>query len=199
MTRRAVVALLHPIRWQPPGVAPARWRRALVEDTVDLLTSLNEVTPAIAYGGADRELADAVVWPGMARYELAEPSVAGALAAASEDGFQQAAVLVTDAPDLPGLLIGKLLRPLSTRTVAVAPALDGAGLLGVAARLPAAAWFPPVDLERGSVGEVRAAAPRPTDVAGTPGWRRLRDPGALGTLDPAVEGWEATRLLLSRP
>src|SRR5207248_2054728 len=53
-------------------------------------------------------------------------------AAAGRDGYDQAAVLAADAPDLPGMLVGKLLRPLSSRPVSVAPALTG-GLLGLAA------------------------------------------------------------------
>jgi hypothetical protein len=67
----------------------------------------------------------------------------------------------------------------------------------VACRLPVPAWLPAVDLDSASAADLRAAAPRPGDVAVTPGWRRLRDPAALATLDPAVEGWETTRALLS--
>jgi hypothetical protein len=98
------------------------------------------------------------------------------------------------------------MRPLTTRPVAVAPnaSPDGVeppaarpGLLGVACRLPVPAWFPAVDLDGGSVAALRAAAPRPADVAVAPGWRRLSGPEGLATLDPAVEGWETTRALLS--
>jgi hypothetical protein len=47
------------------------------------------------------------------------------------------------------------------------------------------------------VAEIRAAAPAATDVIGTPGWHRLRHPAALARLDPALEGWDATRAMLS--
>jgi hypothetical protein len=106
------------------------------------------------------------------------------------------AVLAADAPDLPGMLIGKLLQPLTSRTAAVAPA-HGGGLLGVASRLPLPDWLPQVDLDGGRPEDVREAAPRKALVAVTPGWHRLRQPADLARLDPALEGWETTRALLS--
>jgi len=193
---RAVVALLAPIRWAPPGIDLAAFRTALAEDVVDLLATLAEVEPAIAVTAADRPLAAAVAWPGMRVYELSRPTVREALAAAAGDGHEQAAVLVPDAPDLPGLVVGKLLQPLTTRSVAAAPTLDGPGLLGLASRLPAPGWLPAVDLDATAPQDVRAAAPRPAEVAVTPGWHRVRGPADLYRLDPALEGWEATRALL---
>ncbi|MER7440733.1 hypothetical protein [Micromonospora avicenniae] len=195
MVRRVVVALLGPVTWAPPGVDPVRWRTALAEDTVDLLAMLTEVDTAVAVTPADRAVADAVTWPDTAVYEVPEPTPSAVFAALS--GYDQAAVIAADAPDLPGLTIGKLLRPLTSRPVAVAPAEGGPGLLGVAARLPVPPWLPPVDLEETLPAAVRAAAPRPGDLAVTPAWRRLRGPADLAALDPAVEGWEATRALLS--
>jgi hypothetical protein len=195
-----VVVLLQPVRWQPPGVDPGTWRAALAEDVVDLVSTLAEVDAAIAAPAGDRALAEAVAWPIMPVYDVPAPADLGAVfAAATRDGYDEAAVLAPDAPDLPGLHVGKLLRPLTTRTVAIAPAagVDGAGLLGVACRLPAPAWLPAVDLDTGSVAGLRAAAPRPAEVATAPAWRRLRGPADLATLDLAVEGWEATRALLS--
>jgi hypothetical protein len=197
MPRRVIVTLLGPVRWAPPGVAPERWRAALAEDVVDLLAMLNEVDPAIAATAEDRALAEAIAWPSMRVYGLPAATVNAALDAAAADGYDQAAVVASDAPDVPGLVLGKLLRPLTTRTVAVAAAgPDGAGLLGVASRLPAPDWLPTLDLD-GEPAAVRRAAPRPQDVAVTAAWRRLRGPAELATLDPAVEGWEATRALLS--
>ena len=194
---RVVIALLRPVAWAPPGVELSAFRTALAEDVVDLLATLSEVEPAIAVGEADRPLAAAVRWPSMRVYELSgPPTVHTALGAAAADGYTQAAVLPADAPDVPGLVLGKLLQPLTSRTVAVAPALDGPGLLGLAARLPAPAWLPDVDLDAADPAEVRAAAPRPGDVAVTPGWHRLRAPAGLYRLDPALEGWDATRALL---
>jgi hypothetical protein len=208
MPRRVVIALLVPVSWHPPGVDPVAWRTALAEDLVDLLATLNEVEPAIATTAADRALAAAVAWPTMPVYEVPAATPTAVFTAAAADGYDQAAALAADAPDLPGLLVGKLLRPLTTRTLAVAPAMSAAevapggagvatpGLLGVAARLPAPDWLPEVDLDRGSVAAFRSAAPNRPDVATTPGWRRIRGPADLATLDPAVEGWDATRTLL---
>ncbi|MEU8072070.1 hypothetical protein [Micromonospora sp. NPDC048169] len=207
MSRRVVVALLGPVTWSPPGIDPTRWRAALAEDVVDLLATLNEVETAVAVTARDRWLADAVVWPGTQVYEVTEPTPNAVFAAIIGDqavhedgaaGYDQVAVVAADTPDLPGLTLGKLLRPLTTRPVAVAPAEgSGTGLLGVAARLPVPAWLPALDLDTTAPTEVRRAAPSPGDVAVTAGWHRLRGPADLAALDPAVEGWEATRALLS--
>jgi hypothetical protein len=196
VVRRVVIALLVPVPWHPPGVDSDAWRSALAEDVVDLLATLAEVEPAIAATAADRHLADAVAWPGMPVYDLAVPTVNAALAAAAADGYDQAVVLAADAADVPALTIGKLLRPLTSRPVAVAPAGPGGGLLGVAARLPAPHWLVEHDLDSGSAVLLRQGAPAPGDVASTPEWRRLRGPADLATLNPAVEGWDLTRALL---
>ncbi|WP_229400743.1 hypothetical protein [Micromonospora okii] len=195
MARRVVVALLGPVAWTPPGIDPAEWRAALAEDVVDLLATLQEVETAIAATPEDRPLAEAVIWPGMAVYEV--PAATGTAVLAALTGYDQAAVVAADAPDLPGLIVGKLLRPLTTRPVAVAPAQGGGpGLLGLASRLPAPPWLPELDLDSALPAEVRRAAPLPGDVAVTAAWRRMRGPTDLAALDPAVEGWEATRALL---
>jgi hypothetical protein len=200
MTRRVIIALLVPVPWAPPGVDRRRWREALAEDVVDGIAGLREVQPAIAAGLDDGALAEAVAWPGMPIYSLPLVTANAALAAAAADGYRQAAVIASDAPDVPGLVLGKLLRPLTSRPVAVAPTgAGGPGLLGIAARLPSPAWLPPVDLDTAQVASIRSAAPRPADVAVATGWRRLRGPADLATLDPDLEGWDATRALLSPP
>ncbi len=196
MTRRIVIVPLVPLSWAPPGVAAEPWRHALAEDAVDLLSTLAEVDPAVAVVPADRALADAVVWPGTRVYELETLAAATVLGAAAADGYDQAALIAPDAPDLPAMLIGKLLRPLSSRPLAVAPAPTG-GLLGLAARLPAAGWLPPDAGLDAEPATLRAAAPRPGQVAISPGWHRLTNPDGLHRLDPALEGWEATRALLT--
>ncbi|WP_026212347.1 hypothetical protein [Longispora albida] len=183
MTRRCVILLLSPVTWSPPGVDPGAWRLALAEDSADLVSSLAETDAALAYPFGDRALAEAVSWPGMPLYEADTP--AGALNAAGRDGYDQAVVLVPDAPDLPAMLIGKLLRPLGSSPLAVAPAVTG-GLVGIAARLP-------------YTGELSFADNPPEGAVVTAGWHRLGSPEGLGRLDPALEGWEATRLLLSSP
>jgi hypothetical protein len=191
-----VVVLLAPVAWSPPGIDAVAWRTALAEDLVDLLATLNEVDTAVAVTPEDRWLADAVVWPDTRVHEVPEPTPNAVLAAV--EGYDQAAVLAPDAPDLPGLVLAKLLRPLTTRPVALAPVRGtGPGLLGVAARLPVPPWLPPLDLETTLARGVRSAAPEPGDLAVTPDWHRLRGPADLAALDPAVEGWEATRALLT--
>lgn len=198
MPGRVAIALLSPVTWQPPGVDPTAWRHALAEDVVDLLATLQEIEPAIAVVAEDRGLAEAVAWPGMPVYAVSALDLRSVFSAAAADGYAEAAVLAGDAPDLPGLVVGKLLRPLTTRTLAVAAAEgDGAGLLGVAARLPAPDWLAAMDLDSGSLAALRSAAPRPADVAAAPSWRRLRGPADLAGLDPGLEGWDATRTLLS--
>ena len=92
--------------------------------------------------------------------------------------------MAADAPDLPGMLIAKLLRPLTTRPAAAAPATGGPGLLGLAARLPAPEWLPAAGLDELTPQDLRRLAPRPADVARTPGWHRLRGPDDLARLDP---------------
>ncbi|WP_431727758.1 hypothetical protein [Verrucosispora sp. TAA-831] len=200
MARRVVVALLAPVIWTPPGIDPAQWRRALAEDVVDLLAMLNEVDTAVAATAADRRLADEVIWPGTTVYEVSEPTPNAVFAAlaASGDGYEQAAVVAGDAPDLPGLTVGKLLRPLTSRPVALAPVEGGVpGLLGAAVRLPVPSWLPVLDLDSAVPAAVRAAAPEPGDLAVTPSWHRLRGPADLARLDLALDGWENTRALLT--
>ncbi|GIF72838.1 hypothetical protein [Asanoa siamensis] len=197
MTRRVIAVLLTPVTWSPPGIEVGKWRHALAEDVVDLLATLNEVDPAIAATPADLPLAEAVAWPSMQIYEVRTTTVNATLAAAAADGYDQAAVIAADAPDLPGLILGKLFRPLTTKTLAVAPA-EGPGLLGVASRLPAPDWLPEIDLDADvAATSIRPHSPNPAEVATAPAWRRLRGPSDLATLDQAVEGWEATRALLS--
>jgi hypothetical protein len=217
--RRLVVAVLAPPAWHPPSIDADRWRLALAEDLLDVLAAMVSAEAAIA--ATDAAALD-VGWPGLRRYSLPSLDLVSLYAAATADGFDQAVLLAGDAPDLPGMLIAKLLRPLTTRPLAAAPAhvmaasgrgdeipVDGgkaadsgaqpgsAGLLGMAARLPAPAWLPAVGLDDVTPRSLRRLAPRPTDVAPAPGWHRLRGPGDLAGLDPGLEGWDATRSLLA--
>jgi hypothetical protein len=196
VTVAAVVALLVPVTWSPPGRDIESWRSAMAEDLVDLLTPLPRVQPAIAAVAADLSLAAKIAWPSTRIYEVETPTIRAALAAAGADGHDKAAVILADAPDLPAMLIGKLLRPLSTRVLALAPAHDG-GLVGAAARLPLPDWVPELDAETGDAVTARRPAPDPTLVATAPGWHRLRGPADLRRLDPALDGWEATRAILT--
>ncbi|MGH3657480.1 MAG: hypothetical protein ACRDUA_12540, partial [Micromonosporaceae bacterium] len=159
MTRRCVLLLLHEPTWQPPGMDPAAWRRALAEDAVDLLATLAQADTGLVTTPADRQFADAVRWPGMPVLTVDRATPSEALKVAAEQGYEQAAVLACDAPDLPAMLIGKLLQPLGRRTVAAAPA--DAGLVGIAACLPAPSWLHAADpdLESASIAQLRRAAP----------------------------------------
>jgi hypothetical protein len=196
VTKRVVVALLTPVTWSPPGTELSRWRAALAEDVVDLLARLAQAEPAIAATSADLGLAREIAWPGMPIYEVPAATVRPVLTAATRDGFDQAAVLAADAADVPGMVLGKLLRPLSSKPVAVAPTGQAAGLLALATTLPAPEWLADVDLDTATPMTVRRTAPQPSLVESTADWRRLRGPHDLATLDPALEGWENTRAIL---
>jgi hypothetical protein len=196
VVRRVVVMLLVPVPWSPPGVDLRAWRAAMAEDVADLLARLAQAEAAIAAVAADRELAEEIAWPGTKIYEVPEPTVLPVLKAAAADGFDQAAVIAADAPDVPGMTLGKLLRPLDGKAVAVAPGGPSGGLFGVAAGLPAPGWLVDHDLDTGSAQALRRTAPAPGDVTSTPQWRRLRGPADLATLDVALEGWDNTRALL---
>ncbi len=196
MVKRVVVALLVPVPWHPPGVDAVAWRTALAEDVVDLLARLAQAEPAIAATPADRGLAEEIAWPGMRIYEVPTATVLPVLAAATADGFDQAAVIAADAADVPGMILGKLLRPLEKKPVAAAPGGPQGGLLGVASHLPAPDWLTDHDLDSATPMSLRRTAPEASAVESTPDWRRLRGPGDLATLDPALEGWDNTRALL---
>jgi hypothetical protein len=228
MPRRVAVALLAPPTWTPPGVEPVAWQVALAEDVLDVLATMVEVEAAVAVRTADAGLLSQIGWPGLRSYVLPALDVVTVFAAVAADGYDQAALVAGDAPDLPGMLIAKLLRPLTTRPVAAAPAVGGperdgegsgwpedlrpqdgeeagdpasfpAGLLGLSAALPAPGWLPRVGLDALTPQSLRKLAPRITDVAPAAGWHRLRGPADLGRLDPRLEGWDATRSLLSAP
>ncbi len=206
----------------PPGTDPGEFGLAVIEDACDLVGELEFVTPAIAVSHDARQrfgerAVEELAWPGTAFIRLAPADSAG-LGLASQTlrslealGAVQGVVLAADAPDLPILLIGKLLRALggSTRRadVAVCPA-DGGGLVALAAWLPVAEWVagivPARDLSGGTVeldladatDRLRRCAPRRGAVQVVPGWHRLRSPADVGRLDPGLEGWPATRGLL---
>lgn len=167
----------------------------MAEDVVDLLARLATASPAIAARPADLPLAAEIAWPGTRIYEVPTATYGPVFDAAAADGYDQAAVIAADAPDLPGMILGKLLRPLESKAVAVA-AGGPTGLLGVATSLPAPSWLVDHDLDTASAMLLRRTAPNPGDVASTPEWRRLRGPAELASLDPALEGWENTRAIL---
>ena len=198
--RRVVVLVVPPTgTWAPPGRSPEAWRLALAEDTYEVLASLDRVDVAIAVpGGTESSLAEisALTWPNTPVFSV-DPTTP-ILAAAEAIGPAAAMVAVThDAPDLPGLLIGKLFRALSSADVAVCPAEDGTQV-AIGLNLPPAAWVLPT-LDFGiSMPELDEIKPRRLAVAIGPGWHRLRSAGDIARLDPGLEGWDATRAILRR-
>src|SRR5204863_6204592 len=108
--------------------------------------------------------AEEIAWPGMRIYEIPTATYLPVFSAAAADGFDQAAVIAADAADVPGMILGKLLRPLETKAVAVAPGGPGNGLLGLATSLPAPSWLADHDLDTASAALLRRTAPHPGDV-----------------------------------
>jgi len=180
----------------PPGVDRVRFGRALAEDVADVLATLSGVDTLIAAIPSTVDDAKAVAMPGTPILEVSTPD--GAFAELAARGYTEAALFTADVPDLPALLAAKPFSGLSTSDSAVVPS-HGAGLVALATRLPRPGWLPStVDLDTpDALDRLRAAAPGPRDLAVAPAWRRLRTPTDLAGLDPALEGWEATRALLS--
>jgi hypothetical protein len=187
----------------PPGVDAGALRRAMLEDTYELAADLAHVDVVLAGDVGDLPLLDEVAWPGTALLPLmgrTGPSrLLEVLAAAAERGYGEAVVLAGTAPDLPGLLVGKLFRALARADVAVCPA-DGGGLVAYGATLPLADWASAagIDLdEDDAVETLRGVAPARAAFAVAPGWHRVRLAADIARLDPGLEGWASTRALLA--
>ncbi len=203
MTIRHVAVLAVPATGaEPPEIDPGDFRLAMLEDAYEVAASLDLVTPALIHAPGESEL-EAITWPGTPI--VPATTLTEAFEALHGLGGGQAVILAGDAPDLPGLLIGKLFRALSHAPAAVCPS-DGGGLVALAADLPLPAWLAAelsAELSDGILDDpealtrLRAAAPRPGLVPQAPGWHRLRSPEDLKYLDPRLEGWENTRALLS--
>ncbi|WP_133739353.1 hypothetical protein [Actinorugispora endophytica] len=184
----------------PPGVDPAVFSLALAEDVYEVVAGLELCEAAFAVDG-DAELAERIAeltWPGTPVRTVRGPSpLRDAFGMLAGQGARQAVVLAADAPDLPPLLVGKLFRALGTAEAAACPAFGG-GLVALAARLPLPDWIGAASLDDpDALGALTAARPARRALVAVPGWHRLRDPRDLAALDPGLEGWEATRMLLS--
>jgi glycosyltransferase A (GT-A) superfamily protein (DUF2064 family) len=205
VTRR-LVAVLVP-RAGADGFPDEPLRAAMVEDVYETVAALELVEPALALDADDpaRDILESLVWPGTAVVHLPPSKLCASrtwhtLDALVAAGADQVTVVAGDAPDLPGLLIGKLHRALGAADVAVLPGSDG-GVVGLATHAPLPAWLvaaPAVaDLDHADpVTQLREAARRRTAVSVGPGWHRVRTPADLARLDPGLEGWEITRELL---
>lgn len=215
MTERyaAVLALSFATSVAPPGVDAEEFRLALLEDAYEVIASTGRIAAVLALCPPDQPEAEGVTWPGTPVLRVPSPPVVDPSMAygATMDvvvavldglaglGADEGGIVAGDAPDLPPMLVGKLFQGLEHADVAACPAEDG-GLVALAARLPRAAWLTgagtgldtPDALDR-----LRAAAPSRRALSVSPGWRRLRRPGDVARLDPGLEGWEATRALLS--
>jgi hypothetical protein len=205
VTERAVALLVHdgPSPAAPPGRPGRELRRALAEDTYEVLASLELVSAALALCPPGQPDIAELGWPGTPVLPVpAGPSGAEevtVLEGLGGLGAGAGAVVAEDVPDLPPLLIGKLFRALGSAQVAACPAAGG-GLVALASRLPVPGWL--VDAGVGldtpeAQHRLAAAAPSRRQFAVAPGWRRLRRPSDLAGLDQGLEGWEATRALLA--
>jgi len=199
----AVLARPGPAAATPPGVDPEQFRLALLEDTYEVLAGLALVRAAVVRYPDDRAELAALTWPGTPLPEVAHSTEAGELLAAIDAlaalGASEAVVVAPDAPDLPSLLLGKLFRGLGSAEVSVCPA-EGGGLVALAARAPAPGWLAAAQVSldtADAVARLRAVAPARRAVNVGPSWHRLRAPADIARLDPGLEGWEATRLLLT--
>lgn len=184
-----------------PGVDQVALRSVMLEDVCDLVAGLPMVEPALVLGSGDPAAGLAeLVAPGTPVVDVpAGELVGGAFAALGRLGADEAVLVAGDAPDLPALLVGKLFRGLATADVAVVPA-DGGGLVALGVHLPVPAWYDQTgcDLDTPEAVELlRAAAPTRRALSIAPGWHRVRHANDIARLDPGLEGWDATRTLLS--
>lgn len=203
MTRRyAAVLAISGSTGAPPGIDAASFARAMVEDAADLLGELAHCEGAVvacppAYADEVRPLVARgthllTVEPG----DTAATTVA-ALAALHAAGADEAVLVAGDAPDLPGLLVGKLFSALTSAELSLCPATTG--LVAIGARLPLASWAAATGVGLDSPdahARLAARAPGPDALAVVSGWHRLRQPGDIAALDYGLEGWDATRALL---
>jgi hypothetical protein len=184
----------------PPDL-PADVAAAMLSDVVDLVTSTPQVAPAVLATAGRLEAARTASWPGTPLVAVADNASLGALlSAVPAAGMVAVAVIAADAPDLPGLLIGKLFRAVSGRVGVAACPADPTGLVAVAARLPLPGWLLECDVrldDSDALPALHAAAP-PRGLSLAPGWHRVRSIADTRLLDPGLEGWDATRLALQR-
>lgn len=181
----------------PRGVAEADFGRAMLTDVAEVLHDLSGVDSLIVCSREQESIVRPLVWADVPVVGALRPGVRAALQVAEAHGYSEAVVVTADAPDLPQMIIAKMFQALGSSAAAVAPA-HGGGAVALGAALPAPGWLGQPDLDTASVvGDVRAAAPRRSDVRLTPGWHRLRTPEDLQRLDHGLEGWESTRALLA--
>ncbi|GAB3207842.1 NTP transferase domain-containing protein [Marinactinospora thermotolerans] len=184
----------------PPGIDPDVYALALVEDTYEVAAGLTGCEPVVVVWRRPR-ITDRVAeltWPGTTVADVDGPQpLRAALEAVEGRGAEQAVIVAADAPDLPPLLIGKLLRGLGSAELAVCPA-EGGGLVALACRLPPPPWQQGADLDApDALATLARARPTRRALSVAPGWHRLRAPADIDRLDQGLEGWESTRAVLA--
>lgn len=184
-------------RGAPPGIDRHAFALANLEDTYEVAAGLNLVRATIACAPEHARLVAPMLWGDA---EVVKSAVVREVLYELEaSGATEVALISGDAPDLPGLSVGKLFRALGRADIAVCPSLQGASVaLGV--RLPLVEWLETVELsldDPGLLDTLSRHSPRRFAVATTPGWHRLCEQEAIALLDPGLEGWEATRTLLA--
>lgn len=173
----------------PPGVSPAAFARVCLADSYEVLADLVGVASGIAGPVEAAEL----LWPGgLLLPDLPIMEIASRVQA----DFDELVVVAADVPDLPGLVLAKMFKVLHRVDVTFAPERGGSGCAAIGVSLPPAPWLPDLDLDQPRA-VVETAAPTRDRCAVSPDWHRMRTPGAVGRLDPGLEGWEETRALLS--
>ena len=176
----------------PPGVDAASFAQACLADTYEVASDLVGARSGLVGPPG----LDTLLWPGSVRLDDTDLATLLDACAALAD---EVVLVPGDAPDLPGLVLAKQLKVLHRADVAVAPERGGPGCVALGFRLPVAGWLPLADLDLDvDPRSTLTAAARSADlVATTPDWHRLRGAAAVHRLDPALEGWEETRALLS--
>jgi hypothetical protein len=177
----------------PAGTEPAAFARACLADAYEVLADLTGVRSGIAGPGWTAEL----LWPGA--LHLPGPAGIGDLAAGLTGEVDDLVVVPADVPDLPGLVLAKVLRVLPRVDLAVAPEVDGNGCVALGVSLPLADWLEPalLDLDHSPIDRLRDDRVPRSRWALVPSWHRLHTPDDLIRLDPGLEGWEETRALLA--
>jgi hypothetical protein len=196
MSDRVVAVLV-----RPTADLPAELGAAMLNDVVDLVADTPQVDPALVVVEGAGSLADSVAWPGTPRVSVSsDPPLTELLEATAPLADAAVAVVVPDVPDLPTLLLGKLFSALAgppRRALAVCPAQRG-GLVAVAASVPGLPEWLEAEMrldDAGALHALQVAAPAGELTVG-PGWRRVYSQADLASLDPGLEGWEATRAWL---
>ena len=198
MTHRVVAVLA---RSNP--ALPDALTDAMLDDVMDVATDTELVDVALAVAGGSTPRDPASRWPGIDIVHVeAQASVSDVLRAVETTDATEVAAVVSDVPDLPPLLLGKLFSALAGprgAAVAACPAEDG-GLVAVAAMVPLSGWLRAAPLrfdDPRALDVLRAAAPL-IELSVGPGWHRVRQPADVERLDPGLEGWAATRAYLGR-